>query len=65
MQISDKDYRTLGCHIVSREEALSQQIVGDPKIGDAGYLAQLQPGQTIFGWIHAEANPELYFNVIN
>lgn len=58
MQISDKDYQALGCHIVSREEALSQQIVSDPKIGDADYLEQLQPGQTIFGWIHAEANPE-------
>lgn len=58
MQISDQEYQNLGCHIVSREEALSQNIVSDPKIGDADYLNQLRPGQTIFGWIHAEANPE-------
>ena len=28
----------MGCNVVSREEALNQDIVCDPKIGDADYL---------------------------
>lgn len=58
MQISDKAYEDMGCHVVSREEALTQRIISDPKIGDADYLDQLHSGQTLFGWIHAEANPD-------
>lgn len=58
LQISDQDYRDLGCHVVSREEALNQQIISEPKIGDADYLPDLHSGQTIFGWIHADTNPK-------
>ena len=52
---SDKDYQMAGVNICSREEALSKDIICDPKIGDAEYLDQLD-GQTIFGWIHAVQN---------
>lgn len=55
--ISDQDYADIGCQIVSRERALAQAIICEPKIGDADYLANLVDGQTIFGWIHAAANP--------
>lgn len=57
--ISDAAYQKAGVHIVSREEALSKDIICDLKIGRAEYLNQLSPGQTIFGWVHAENNKEL------
>lgn len=52
---SDKDIESLGCHIVSRDEALKQDVICDPKIGDAEYLCDLK-NQTIFGWVHAVQN---------
>lgn len=52
---SDEEYSRFGVQIVSREAALKQPIICDPKIGDAEYLAQLH-GQTIFGWVHAVQN---------
>lgn len=57
--IADTDYETWGAHIVSREVALQQNIICDPKIGEAKYLNTLTPGTTIFGWIHAVENPKL------
>lgn len=59
LNISDAEYTALGCQIVSREIALTQDIVCDPKIGDADFLEDLQPGQTIFGWVHAVQNKEV------
>ncbi len=58
LNIPDKAYTDLGCHIVSSEEALSQNIICEPKIGDAAYLNDLKKNQTIFGWIHAGQNPK-------
>ena len=52
---SDEEYRKYGCHIVSREEAMSKDIIVDPKIGDAKYLRSLK-NKTVFGWIHAVQN---------
>lgn len=57
--ISDDDYRKVGANIVSREETLVQDIICDLKVGEADYLDQLSPEQTIFGWVHAEHNKEL------
>ena len=54
--ISDEEYKQVGVNVASKEEVLSQDIICDPKIGDASYLEQLQPKQTIFGWIHATQN---------
>lgn len=59
LNISDNEYADLGCQIVSRETALSQDIVCDPKIGDAEFLKDLRPGQTLFGWIHAVQSKEV------
>lgn len=55
---SDSDYENHGCHIVTREEALSNDIVCDPKAGDGDYLPDLR-GQTVFGWIHAVQNKDI------
>lgn len=53
--MSDSDYEAYGVHVVSREEVLQQDIICDPKVGDADYLGRLYE-QTIFGWIHAVQN---------
>ena len=53
LNISDTVYAALGCQIVPREIALAQDIICDPKIGDASFLETLHPGQTLFGWVHA------------
>ncbi len=63
--ISDIEYESLGCHIVSREEVLSQDIICDPKVGDADYLGSLHKGQTIFGWVHATQNRDITDKIIN
>jgi N5-(carboxyethyl)ornithine synthase len=56
LHISDEEYSKLGCQMVSREEALSKEIICDPKIGDAEYLKDLKAGQIIWGWVHAVQN---------
>lgn len=53
---SDKDYSDQGIKVCSRDEAMTKDIVCDPKIGDAEYLKKLDH-QTVFGWIHAVQNP--------
>lgn len=59
LNISDLEYEALGCHMVSKEAALAQDIVCDPKIGSADYLKELQLGQTLFGWVHAVQSIEV------
>lgn len=61
--ISNEEYLKCGVHIVSREEAIRQDIICDPKIGDGEYLTQLK-GQTIFGWIHAVQNRDITDKII-
>ncbi len=55
---SDADYQQYGVHISTREEVLKQDIICDPKIGDAEYLNTLQ-NQVIFGWVHAVQNRKI------
>lgn len=59
LHISDAEYAALGCQLVSREIALAQDIICDPKIGDAGFLKNLHSEQTIFGWVHAVQSKEV------
>ena len=59
LNISDIEYAALGCQIVSREMALKQDIICDPKIGDSTFLKDLDAGQTIFGWVHAVQSKEV------
>lgn len=56
---ADSDYVQAGAHVGSRMEVLCKDIICDPKIGDAEYLNELHPGQTIFGWIHAVQNRKI------
>lgn len=61
---SDEEYAALGANIVSKNEVLKQDIICDPKIGDADYLDKLQ-NQTIFGWVHAVQNRDITDKLIN
>lgn len=55
---NDSDYIKVGVNVASREEILRKNIICDPKIGDAGYLNQLD-NQIIFGWVHAVQNLDI------
>ena len=61
---SDEEYIKAGANIVTREEALKQNIVCDPKIGDSEYLNCLS-NQKIFGWIHAVQNRDITDKILN
>lgn len=63
--ITDQNYEDVGCHIVERKEVLKQDIICDPKVGDAEYLEDLTVGQTIFGWVHATQNKDITDNIIS
>ncbi len=54
---SDADYEARGAKTVTRERVLDCDVICDPKIGDAGYLDQLED-QTIFGWVHLVQNKD-------
>ena len=54
--IDDEAYVAMGCHCVSREEALLCDIITDVKLGDADYLSQIENGKVLFGWAHAVQN---------
>ncbi len=62
--LTDEDYRALGCHIVSRDEVLRQDVICDPKVGDADYLTELHAGQSVFGWVHATQNRDITDKII-
>ena len=57
--ISDSEFEKVGCNVVSFDEVLKQDIICDPKIGDANYLDKLKEKQIIFGWVHAVKNKKL------
>lgn len=61
---SDNEYAAHGVNIVSKEDVLKQDIICDPKIGDADYLETLHD-QTVFGWVHAVQNRDITDKLIN
>lgn len=63
--IEDQEFIDLGVNVVDREIVMNQDIICDPKAGDAGYLEFLREGQTVFGWIHAVQNREITDNFTN
>lgn len=65
LHISDDEYLKLGCQMVSREEALTKDIICDSKIGDAAYLKDLKFGQIIWGWVHAVQNKSITDILLN
>ncbi|MDR0963121.1 MAG: N(5)-(carboxyethyl)ornithine synthase [Clostridium sp.] len=56
---SDEELKNKGIHVVSRDIALQQDIICDPKIGDESYIDTLKKGQIVFGWVHAVQHREL------
>ncbi len=62
--IADEEYAAHGCKLVSREEALSCDIIADVKLGDADYLDELEDGKVLFGWAHAVQNIEFTDKVL-
>lgn len=60
----DDDYRQLGANVVSKDIVLKQDIICDPKIGDADYLDKLD-SQIVFGWVHAVQNRDITDKLIN
>ena len=57
--VTDDEYAACGCHIVSREEALSCDIITDVKLGDADYLDEIKSSKIMFGWAHTVQNIDL------
>ena len=64
LQIEDDEFVKCGAHVCSREEALTKDIICDPKVGDAEYLEQMNEGQTIFGWVHATQNYDITEKIV-
>lgn len=62
--ISDSEYASQGVTIASREDVMKQDIICDPKIGDAEYLDKLS-NKIIFGWIHAVQSKEITDKIIS
>jgi N5-(carboxyethyl)ornithine synthase len=62
--MTDNDFASVGCQIMSHEDVLKADIICDPKIGDADYLEKLHKGQTIFGWVHATQNRDITDKII-
>ena len=60
----DEDYIRQCIRVGTRNEVLSQDIICDPKIGDAEYLERLEE-QTIFGWVHAVQNRDITDKIID
>lgn len=56
--ISDGEYEMTGVNVSDRETIMRRDIIVDPKIGDADYLANLN-NQTVFGWVHAVQNKHI------
>lgn len=59
MGISDDEYQKEGANVCSRDEAMSKDVIVDPKIGDAEYLESLKDGSVLFGWLHLVQNKTL------
>ncbi len=59
--VADSD--VLKVRFAEREAVLQQDIICDPKIGDAEYLGDLK-NQTIFGWIHAVQNRDITDKIV-
>ena len=64
VHISDDEYKAVGCHIVSREEALNCDVITDVKLGDADYLDEIAPNKILFGWAHAVQNIPFTSNIL-
>lgn len=62
--VGDSEYVALGCHCVSRQDALKCDIIVDVKLGDADYLDEIDDGKILFGWAHAVQGVEFTSKVL-
>jgi N5-(carboxyethyl)ornithine synthase len=62
---SDEEYIAAGAKIVSREEALSCDVIVDVKLGDADYLDSIDDGKILFGWAHAVQGIDFTSSALN
>ncbi len=62
---SDEEYKLVGANVAPREEVMIQDVICDPKIGDADYLTELRVGRKIFGWIHAVQNKNITDKILS
>lgn len=62
--VSDEEYRSVGCNIVTRDEALKCDIIADVKLGDADYLDLLKKNKILFGWAHSVQNIDFTSNIL-
>lgn len=62
---SDSEYAACGVKIVSREEALSCDVIVDVKLGDADYLNELKTPKILCGWAHSVQNIEFASAALN
>lgn len=58
INVSDDDYKKIGCNVVSKEEVFKCDVICDVKLGDADYLDLLNKNKILFGWAHAIQNIE-------
>lgn len=58
INISDNEYRKIGCNVVTKDKAISCDVICDVKLGDADYLDLLNKNKILFGWAHAIQNIE-------
>lgn len=63
--ISDEEYRSVGCNVVSRAEALTCDVITDVKLGDADYLDEISPNKILCGWAHAVQNIPFTSNILS
>lgn len=61
---SDRDYEDEGVNVTTKDCALQQDIICDPKIGDADYLGNLKD-QVLFGYVHAVQNEKVTDLMVN
>lgn len=63
--ISDSEYVDAGANVTTREIIMKQDVICDPKVGDATYLSELIEGQAIFGWVHAVQNKDITDEILS
>lgn len=61
---SDSEYSKYGVNVVSREEALSCDVLVDVKLGDADYFDEIDKSKILVGWAHAVQNIDFTTKVI-
>ena len=62
---TDEQYINAGTCVARREDILKSDILVDVKLGDAGYLDEIESGKILVGWAHAVQQTEFTDAVMN